>query len=96
MRQIFALLAKAMSSKVDPLYRPATNYWDAYPNLFLGKYPLKQEVVEKEVRKYTLSDTAKARELLGWKAEVSIEEGLARTARYAMALAGNGAKVDGG
>jgi nucleoside-diphosphate-sugar epimerase len=87
-REVFALIAKAMGSRITPAYRPATNFWDAYPQLFQGEYPLKGEVVEREVRKYSLCDTTKARELLGWHAKVSIDEGLAQTARYAMKLAG--------
>lgn len=85
-RSVFDLIAKAMGGKLQPMYRPATNFWDAYPSLFDGKYPLKHDVVEREVRKYSLCDTTKARELLGWRAEVSIEEGLKRTAEYAMRL----------
>jgi UDP-glucose 4-epimerase len=87
-REVFALIAKAMDSRLTPVYRPATHFWDAYPNLFQGKYPLKPEAIEKEVRKYSLCDPSKAQELLGWRAEVSIEEGLERTARYAMKLVG--------
>jgi UDP-glucose 4-epimerase len=87
-REVYRIIAKAMNSDIEPIYRPATNFWDAYGSLFEGPYPLKREVVEKEVRKYSLCDTTKAREMLGWQAEVSIEEGLTRTAHYAMRLAG--------
>jgi nucleoside-diphosphate-sugar epimerase len=87
-RRIYAILAEALGSKIEPIYRPATNFWDAYPNLFTGKYPLDRKVIEKEVRKYTLCDTTQSTELLGWRAEVSIEEGLTRTARYARKLLG--------
>lgn len=87
-RQIYQLIADALGSKLEAVYRPATNYWDAYPALFQGPYPLAADVVEREVRKYTLADTSHAAERLGWRAEVSIEEGLARTAHYARHLAG--------
>ena len=83
------ILAQAMNrSSIEPIYRPATNFWDAYPNLFAGKYPLDRQRIEKEVRKYTLCDTSQSAELLGWRAEVSIEDGLTRTAQYAMKLLG--------
>jgi nucleoside-diphosphate-sugar epimerase len=87
-RSVFDLIAQAMGRKLQPVYRPATNFWDAYPSLFQGNHPLKHDVVEREVRKYSLCDTTKARELLGWRAEVNIEEGLRRTAEYAMRLSG--------
>jgi len=87
-REIFAILAKAMRSDITPVYRSAEHFWDAYPNLFQGKYPLKKQILDKEVRKYTLADTTKSKELLGWQAEVAIEDGLTRTAQYAMRLAG--------
>jgi UDP-glucose 4-epimerase len=86
--EVFKIIAKAMGSRLTPIYRPAKNFWDGYTKLFQGQYPLKAEVVEREVRKYSLCDTSKAQELLGWKAEVPIEEGLARTARYALKLSG--------
>ncbi len=86
-RDIFALIAKALDSPIQPIYRPASNFWNAYQELFTSKYPLKLEVVEKEVRKYSLCDTTKAWEMLGWRAEVPIEEGLTRTAHYALKLA---------
>jgi nucleoside-diphosphate-sugar epimerase len=91
-REIFEILAKAIGVSVEAIYRDSTHFWDAYPNLFKGTYPLKTGVLEKEVRKYTLADTAKSRELLGWNAQVSIEDGLTRTARYAMRTSGLGAR----
>jgi UDP-glucose 4-epimerase len=87
-RKVYEIIARAMSSRIEPAYRPATKFWDAYPKLFESRYPLKPEVIEREVRKHSLADATKSREMLGWRAEVSIEEGLTRTAKYAMKLAG--------
>lgn len=87
-RDIVNIITKAMNSSIAPTYRSSDHFWDAYPNLFKGGHPMKKEFLDKEVRKYTLADTAKSKEILGWQAEVSIEEGLARTARYALKLSG--------
>lgn len=82
-RDIYASLAKALKSDIAPIYQPSSRFWDTYPGLFNGKHPFDKSLLEKEVRKYTLGDTSKAKRLLGWTAEVSIEEGLHRTALYA-------------
>lgn len=91
-REIHAILAKALRKDIEATYRSAEHFWDAYPNLFQGGYPLKREYLEKEVRKYTLADTTLSQELLGWRAEVTLEEGLTRTAEYALRLHGKAAR----
>jgi len=81
--EIYDYLATALGSELRPIFRPAKNYWGAYPALFQGRYPLGEVHVENEVRKYTLADTTKSEQILGWKAQVSLAEGLRRTAVYA-------------
>jgi nucleoside-diphosphate-sugar epimerase len=87
-REIFAILAKAMNKAIEPVYRSSEHFWDAYPTLFAGSHPLDRAVLDREVRKYTLADTTNTKERLGWQAEISIEDGLTRTARYAMKVSG--------
>jgi len=85
-RDIYRLLAESCATELEPVYQPAHGFWNAFPMLFEGQYPLRQEVVEQEVVKYTLADTTRAQELLGWSPSVGIDEGLKRTAQYALKL----------
>ena len=68
---------------IDIGYRDSKTYWDNYPILYKGNYPMNRNVVEDEVDKYALGDASKARELLGWKAKISLEEGLQTLVDYA-------------
>ena len=68
---------------LDISYRDPKTYWDNYPILYKGSYPMNRDVVEHEVDKYALGDASKAEEFLGWKAKISLEEGLQTLVDYA-------------
>lgn len=69
-----------------PTYRSADLFWEKYPNLFQGKYPLKMERLNKEVNKYSKGCVIKSSEILGWKAKTSLKEGFKNTVEYAKQL----------
>lgn len=85
-KEIYSMLAKSLNSDIQPIYREAGKFWDKYPKLFEGHYPLPLNMIEKEVNKYTLGSAEKAKKLLGWEAKMNIETGLEITANYAMSL----------
>jgi len=85
-KEIYKMIADSLGSDIQPVYKPAGKFWDKYPSLFEGNYPLPESLIEKEVNKYTLGNAGKALEMLGWKAEVSMEAGMDLTARYAMKI----------
>ena len=85
-KEIYSMLAKSLNSNIQPIYREAGKFWDKYPKLFEGHYPLPLNILEKEVNKYTLGSAEKARKILGWEAKMNIEKGLEITANYAMTL----------
>jgi len=68
---------------VDMTYRDSKTYWDNYPTLHESSFPMRRLIVSDEVDKYCLGSTEKTEELLGWKAEVSLEEGLQTLVDYA-------------
>lgn len=83
-QEMYNMLAKAFGLEhVKPQYREAKLLWDKYAKLFGGVYPLSHKLLEKEVNKYTLASTKKAKEILNWEARISLEEGLTMTVRYA-------------
>ena len=69
-----------------PTYRSADLFWEKYPNLFEGKYPLKMERLNKEVNKYSKGCVIKSNEILGWKAKTSLKEGFKNTVEYAIKM----------
>lgn len=85
-KEIYKILASALNSNIEPTYREAGKFWDKYPKLFEGHYPLPVSILEKEVNKYTLGSAEKAKNLLGWETKMDIETGMKLTAEYAKKL----------
>jgi UDP-glucose 4-epimerase len=79
-RQIAKYVLENFNYENPPVYREAKMLWDSYPKLFDGKYPIKQEIVEKEVNKYSRGSFKKAQDLLGWKPNTNLETLMKMTA----------------
>ena len=84
--EIYDLLAKAFGTDIKPAFQAASKFWDKYPKLFEGSRPFPEQLLEKEVNKYSLGDTSHTLEKIGWKAEVSLQDGMNKTALYAKQL----------
>lgn len=81
---VFDILAKLLGEKkIKPIYRDPKLIWENFPRQIQGEYSIDPKFLEREVNKYTLADTSKAKKLLGWRAKVGIEEGLNKTLTYA-------------
>lgn len=81
---VFDILAKLLGEeKIKPIYRDPKLIWENFPRQTQGEYSIDPKFLEREVNKYTLADTSKAKKLLGWRAKVGIEEGLNKTLTYA-------------
>lgn len=85
-KEIYEIIARRMDKSIHPVYRSSSLFWDKYPNLKEGKLPLKEEILEKEVNKFSLGSNQKAKEILGWAPLISLEEGLNRSVDYAVTL----------
>ncbi|MDO8659008.1 MAG: NAD-dependent epimerase/dehydratase family protein [Candidatus Parcubacteria bacterium] len=84
-KEIYKYVAKAFgSTDKNPVYRTAKLLWDKYPQLSEGNYPFQAKFLEKEVNKYTQASIKKANELLEWKPQISLEEGLQKTVAFAI------------
>lgn len=86
--EIYAIIAKLLKTDIRPIFREPSKFWDKYPELYTGRYSIKDEYLEKEVNKFTLGDTRTAKEVLGWKAKTPIDVGLAKTVEHAKKLFG--------
>ena len=78
-----------MNKNIKAEYITSDNYWNKYPELYRGEYPIKNEILAHEVNKYSLCDNSYARETYGWKPKVSIEEGLRNSIDYEVQLLSN-------
>jgi len=81
--QIANTMMNLFGINVQINYTDPKTYWDNHPILHDGIYPIRKSIVEQEVNKYALGDTSKTKELLGWEAEVTLEEGLKDLVEYA-------------
>lgn len=85
-RKIYEYIADALKTNIEPIYRDAQHFWDRYPTLFDGHYPLNKEILVKEVNKYSLGSNEKAKKTLGWEPKVSPRDGLQEVVRYAQQI----------
>lgn len=81
--EIYELITSILKIDTKPIFNDSKSFWDKYPSLFDGTYGIDKKWIEKEVDKFTLSSTKKVEELLGWKAKVSMEDGLKLTIEHA-------------
>lgn len=85
--EMFLLLREIMKkTDITALYLKEDHYWKNYPELYKGAYPIKSNILSKEVNKYTLCDNTHAKEEYGWEPLVGFEEGLRRTVEYTLPL----------
>lgn len=84
--EMYNLLAELMGKKIDATYVDSANYWSKYPQLYAGKMPIKKEILDAEVNKYTLCDNTHAKSKYGWAPKISMREGFKRTIEYTIAL----------
>lgn len=76
--EMYQIASKIMNKNIPAEYADTDHYWAKYPELYKGAYPIKSEILEHEVNKYSLCDYSYANETYGWKPKVTMEEGLKR------------------
>lgn len=83
------IVAKLMGKEhIHPVYVSPDRYWNNYPELLHGAYPMMQTVMEKEVLKYICLKNMHAKEVYGWEPKVNLEEGIRRTILYCVSAIG--------
>lgn len=76
--EMYAIASEIMGKDIKPSYANDNRYWAAYPELYMGVYPIRSEILTKEINKYSLCDNTYAREKYGWIPEIDMEKGLRR------------------
>lgn len=80
---IAGIIARQMGADIKPRYAPVSHFWDSYPDLYGGAYPISEDVLGHEVLKYTCLSNKHAYEAYDWKPHTPLEEGIRRTVEYA-------------
>lgn len=80
--EMYAIAQSIMGKNIKAKYADSSHYWEKYPQLYQGAYPIKSEILEHEVNKYSLCDNEFALKKYGWVPKVGIEEGLAKVIEY--------------
>ncbi|MDL2254176.1 NAD-dependent epimerase/dehydratase family protein [Ruminococcaceae bacterium OttesenSCG-928-I18] len=84
--EFYAIAQEIMGKDIPAQYADDAHYWEAYPTLYEGAYPIKNDVLAREINKCTLCDNSRAREKYGWSPKVSVREGLAAVIEHECAL----------
>ena len=85
-KEIYQNIAANFQTHLLPVFRESSKFWDKYPMLFDGPYPLKEKRIEKEVNKFSLGCTLKSKNMLNWHAKTSLEDGFKKVTQYAKML----------
>lgn len=80
--EMYDIAQKIMGKNIKADYANTSHYWEKYPELYQGAYPIKNEILDHEVNKYSLCDNSLAKEKYGWTPKVGIEEGLKNVIEY--------------
>lgn len=68
--------------KVKICYADPVHFWEKYPELYSGPYPISQKILAHEVSKYTCLSNHHALEKYGWSPRVKLEDGILRTIEF--------------
>lgn len=74
--EMYAIAQQIMNKNIKPQYAEDEHYWEKYPGLYEGEYPIKPEILNHEINKYSLCDNSYAKEKYGWVPKISMEQGL--------------------
>lgn len=88
-RELYDITSGIMKKDIEPQFADIIKYWEKYPDLYSGVFPIKQSILESEVNKQTLCDNNVAKKRYGWEPKVGIEEGLRRSVEYVQELLSN-------
>lgn len=74
--EMYNIAKKIMNKDINQTYASDSHYWEKYPKLYEGHFPISERILTHEINKYSLCDNSYARQKYGWIPKVSMEEGL--------------------
>jgi len=76
--EIYTLAQEIMGLKINAKFADDLHYWEKYPELFEGVFPISSNIINNEINKYTQTDNSYAQEKYSWEPKVSIRIGLSK------------------
>ena len=80
-KEIVEFIQEELGTSITPVYRDGQHFWDKYPGLFSGTFPLDKNIVSKEVDKFSLGNNRLAMDVLGWQPDADLRKLIKHTAR---------------
>ena len=74
--EMYDIAQNIMNKHIKQEYAPDKHYWEKYPELYGGAYPIKESILSAEINKYSLCKNDHAREAYGWVPTTDMETGL--------------------
>jgi UDP-glucose 4-epimerase len=74
--ELYDLFLKVSGKSIQPVFKDPDGFWSAFPILFEGPKPMKKERIRREVFKHSVGDPSAAERVFGFRAEVTIEDGI--------------------
>ena len=84
--EMYKIASEIMGKNIQAKYAEDAHYWESYPDLYSGAYPIRNEVLTHEINKYSLCDNNHALQVYGWRPEIDMKEGLRRVIENECAL----------
>lgn len=81
-RDIYSEVQKQVTNSKVAVYSPSDGFWNNFPTLSTGIYPLNVERIRKEVNKLSLGSNKKAEQELGWKPRTQLSAGISKILAY--------------
>lgn len=80
-------IAKQMKKEMIPIrYQEVGKYWERYPELYEGYFPINEKLLEHEVLKYTCLSNEHARLEYGWKPKTNMVDGIRATIEFSVKM----------
>lgn len=80
--ELFNITKKIMNKNINAIYEPSETYWVKYPSLYNGIYSISEDILNKEVNKYSCCDNNYAFINYNWKPEIDIIQGLTNAINF--------------
>lgn len=74
--ELFDVFRRISGKPIEATYRDPGEYWDRYPPLFAGPFPLSRQRVSEEVYKSAIGSNARARDTFDWEPMLDLTEGI--------------------
>lgn len=84
--ELCEIAQRIMKKQIKVQYASDEHYWEKYPQLYEGEYPIKTSILHHEINKFSLCDNSYAKNKYNWIPKINIEDGLLKVIVYQCAL----------